>query len=182
VPPQIVSGAFFTFFLFWKLVLEYHMAKLDNNTVDDYSGNQSPKCSQCEGLINPALTETKYDHLKDEYIKIKSQLPWNADWEGRCQHCGYDYSNSFTGFEENQKQSYRKLKISPTMEVYKEAFEQNLSLAGLEINLLSCKGSNKKEVNQTIFLTMAELKYIINQLDTDLAPLKSQFSIREDLT
>lgn len=146
--------------------------------IDEHEGLKSrmmsiPICKHCgrplrKGFPNPPkgmVVSSIYD-IKDEII------PWNYKWDGKCEHCGFDYNIAIqtrsAGWKERVTLVWVNEKSYENYLVNDASCDQHTVLSG--VNIRSDEGS--------VFLSTKELRYLINVLSG--SPILEQFDYQED--
>lgn len=152
--------------------------------------NYSPAYGPAKGL-NPPLCTNCSNPVRNEGYKtvctfppIFSCPPWNSGWDGKCEHCGFDFNTSFVQVlrkhpDENKVESGRNTKISVASTRFPVFYDESEILSGVEIEITSF-GRYFQENSEKIFISTNELKYILSTLIN--SPILQQFDWGEDWT
>ena len=136
-----------------------------------------PICKHCgrplrKGIPHPPLGEIITSlHDKRDHI-----VPWNYEWNGRCEHCGYDYNvymqtaTGSTGMDNHCK--YTTIKCSGQLvphhvTAYPGAREAT-GLSGVEIETWFDNGRRR-----SVFLSAKEIIYLFKVLQD--SPILKQY-------
>ena len=147
--------------------------KKNNRIISAYSGENStgntpPLCDHCG---NPL----RKDGFKRKSIMFSNaNPPWNSSWDGRCEHCGYQFkqvhnTHGEEGFTTDV--SYRILDFSPANHAFQYFRDEGIVYAGVEITV-SEQQFRAPEKKIKYFLTLEELESLIKFVKKNKAIMK----------
>lgn len=130
-----------------------------------------PLCPHCgrpirkrENLYQPAgVVIGSISDIRD------AKMPWNYNWNGRCDSCGYDFNISMTQNISHLDLGNKHTSVKVSQRDYMYHITANwgklsgLCLSGVEIETYvgGCAGDKQK---QKVFLSTSELKYLMKVL------------------
>lgn len=130
-----------------------------------------PLCPHCgrpirkrENLYQPAgVVIGSISDIRD------AKMPWNNNWNGRCDSCGYDFNISMTQNISHLDLGNKHTSVKVSQRDYMYHITANwgelsgLCLSGVEIETYvgGCAGDKQK---QKVFLSTSELKYLMKVL------------------
>lgn len=136
-----------------------------------------PTCPHCGKHIRKDVPlPTLIDIGSIEGDATDGKIPWNYDWNGKCDNCGHDFSISMTQRIHSNSPKYdRKTTLRTSWRrVFYGSADQYVGLSGFEIEQYNgTDGSGK------IFISTNELKYIIKALKN--SPLLEQLDWNENV-
>lgn len=144
--------------------------------------NNIPICPHCGKPIRKSLPINNgvggiYGSLGNCHDGI---IPWNHEWNGTCEYCGYDYNihmrQNIGGFELSDKQT--SVKVATKSYLYSLTGDQSLILSGVEIESHVGGHTGDKQV-QKIFLSTNELKCLLKVLSH--SPILQQKDYEHDV-
>lgn len=108
-------------------------------------------------------------------------VPWNYQWDGKCECCGHDYNfemrlRTCSSFDNTSKETIVKVKTEEVMHHITGSPDENpgfTCLAGVEIRTGYGGRGGQLEHHQGVFLSINELKYLIDKLKD--SPILKQF-------
>ena len=147
--------------------------KTNNRIISTYSGENStgntpPLCDHCGKPL-------RKDGFKRKSIMFSSaNPPWNSSWDGRCEHCGYQYkqvhnTHGEEGFATDV--SYRIVDFSAANHAFQYFRDEGIVYAGVEINVAE-QQYRTPEKKFKYFLTLEELESLIEFVKKNKAIMK----------
>jgi hypothetical protein len=141
------------------------------NFVSAFQGNTGkgkilPVCSNCRQPLRKGCI------VKPSSV-IMSGSPWNEQWDGKCEHCGFDYNLHI-------QTAYRVNNICVTTLRHPTSCDTAEVISGIEIETVTKNTFLNTSKTETLFLSTEELKYIIDALNN--SPVLKQFDWGEDWT
>lgn len=146
----------------------------DRTKVYPYPGEGNvniPTCPHCgrpirkrENLCQPAgVVIGSISDIRD------AKMPWNYNWNGRCDSCGHDYNINMTQNISHLDLGNKHTSVKVSQRDYMYHITANwgelsgLCLSGVEIETYvgGCAGDKQK---QKVFLSTSELKYLMKVL------------------
>ena len=138
-----------------------------------------PICNACGERLR------KENYLTRSWGETRN-LPWNSDWNGKCENCDFDYNLEFTQvFDSDDPEStcrITRIKIK-NREICSGFFDANSVLSGIEIETTTEKerqfryaktiGKSESGNVEKIFLSTNDLKVILSYLAN--SPFLEQF-------
>ncbi|MDR1348840.1 MAG: hypothetical protein LBJ63_10550 [Prevotellaceae bacterium] len=119
-----------------------------------------PVCSHCGYLLRKEIPKPKEGYVGSiQGDAYDGKVPWNYEWNGKCEHCGHDYNISMWSniptFEGNRNKM-TTVKVSARGVMRSLTQPQIICVSGVEIeSRMSGSGVEK------LFLSTNELKYLM---------------------
>lgn len=137
-----------------------------------------PVCKHCGQPLRKGIPHPPHGVVVSSLNDIRDHIvPWNYSWDGKCEHCGFDYNiymqtpTGSTGLDNRVRYTTVKCASCGVM----HSITANLGevvctdFSGVEIETKTDGGSYQGK----IFLSVKELKYIFKYLQN--SPLMEQF-------
>jgi hypothetical protein len=139
-----------------------------------------PVCYKCGKEVRNNNFDTK-----NEFTKCMSSPPWNSGWEGKCEHCGYDYNIHYSQIVSASDFSLIKRETSVAISQMKhmDSLDTFVILSGVEMEITETHQFNSDTptaINRKIFISTNELKYLIAALKN--SPILAQYDWDVDCT
>lgn len=135
-----------------------------------------PVCPRCGKPVRKTITRPKWPIVGS--IKgnaYDGKVPWNYLWNGRCEHCGHDFTLTMTQkISSPDKDRYTTVRVA-SKRVETGSPDSFIGLSGVEIEQRNSMDGVKKT-----FISTNELKYLINALKD--SPILKQLDWSEDMT
>jgi hypothetical protein len=156
---------------------------------DEQDAGRVPRCPSCRGPVRAG-----------EYPRGlgRSPAPWNADWRGVCDQCGFQFSMtheldslSWVDFERFQlppdfpltpdMRLRRRVVACPASQLLWSGHESQFTLAGIEIRVED-KSFRYPPRSERYFLTKEEAAWLVRALQGPLAISFEQYHWDFDAT
>ena len=144
-----------------------------------------PMCKFCGRPLRGRIPHPPHGIVVSSLNDISDHIvPWNYQWDGKCEHCGHDY-NLTMGL--NMSSYGDNCAKRTTVKVSSRGYSHNLVhdldcacddfspstiLSGVEIH------TKTSDQDEKIFISANELRYIINALEN--SPVIQQFDYKEE--
>jgi hypothetical protein len=135
-------------------------------------GKTAPHCPKCGQKVRGDSSERR-GHLG------VANLPWNAGWDGTCEHC--DFHFEMTLVQQLHFKVNRTTRIKPENMYYQTFFDEGIALSGIEITVTDNQFGREPE-ETTLFLSMGEVARLMEALEAELSVYMNQFDWSEDWT
>lgn len=133
------------------------------------SGGQAPPCPDCGAPVRGP------DSLRPEGFPGYANPPWNAGWLGNCENCGADFD-----FVANRN-GLRRLHVRPANRLY-WSLDTGTAVSGVEVTVTDKQFRGQPSSTNTVFVSMAELTALYDQLRRRLALYVNQYDWASDWT
>lgn len=135
-------------------------------------GQEAPPCPRCGEKI-------RSDGSPRPARRGIANPPWNAGWDGACEHCGYRFE--LTLEQQLHFHARRSLQVRARNDFHQTFFDEAIVLSGIEI-AVDRQEAGQAETAQTVFLAMAEVAALMQALEGDLSVYLAQYDWSEDWT
>ena len=148
-----------------------------------------PPCPRCRQPVR-ALGFRPFPRQPEGRV---DRLPWNAEWDGRCEHCGHRFELTVetdrspsapgqTAWPNDHQWRYRRtLTARPGDVMYWRFLDLQQHLAGIDITITEQHGDRPEQVER-FTLTLLEVRLLMESLSGPLAPLRAQRDWTHDTT
>ena len=134
-----------------------------------------PLCPHCGRPVRKGMPHSDFPIIGSiEGNAYDGRIPWNYNWDGKCENCGYDFSISMHQKIHTGKDRYTTVRVS-VRRIERDLSDDLIGLSGVEIEQRNSIDGVKKT-----FISTNELKYLINALKD--SPLLEQMDWYEDRT
>lgn len=125
--------------------------------------NNIPICPHCGKPIRNMVNILGYRSIVIGSVGncYDQKVPWNYEWDGVCENCGYDYNITMMQNLRNEGLGNKHTYIKVTQKTYNYNMDQWLVLSGVEIQSFFDGDINGR---QKIFLSTNELKQLLKVL------------------
>ena len=151
-----------------------------NYDSDAQTGGRVPRCRSCGWPVRPGT----YPQRANGWNNL---VPWNADWGGACEQCGFQFSmtHHWPTFQDlpvhGRGEGRRKVVARPGTRSHFEQRDDLRHLAGIEISVES-RGEGHPPGREECFLTKEEPAWLVRALQGALAITFEQYHWAEDTT
>jgi hypothetical protein len=143
-----------------------------SNWYGEGAGKTAPFCPKCGKRISP-------DGSQDVPHMGYANPPWNASWDGSCQHCGFRFElASEQALHINFKRYFR---VRPSNKFIQTFIDEAIVLSGIEVTISEDEVGGPSE-GTTLFISMAELAQMMEALRKDLSVYFEQYDWSQDWT
>lgn len=135
-----------------------------------------PICKHCGHPLRKGIPRPPYGIAVSSLTDIRDNIvPWNYQWDGKCEHCGHDYNITMMlnmdsyGHDNKTKQTTIKVSSKEYCHDFECCQGEGIDtvLSGVEIH-------TKTDIqDETVFISSNELKYLLQALRD--SPLCQQF-------
>lgn len=150
-------------------------------SYEEPKGQTAPVCPECGDKLR------RDDSSRDAMFPGVAYPPWNAGWDGTCGSCNHRFEAIFSALDaldEQVRQFFRierTVKVRPCNRPFRTGIDDGHVLSGVEITVTEKQYSDSTG-EQTVFLGMAELRYLFEALKGELAVCQEQFDWTCDWT
>lgn len=141
-----------------------------------------PLCPHCGRPVRKGMPHSDFPIIGSiEGNAYDGRIPWNYNWDGKCENCGHDFSITMTqrmDSSHNDRQTIVRVSKRQVQAMSEDGYILNdafIGLSGVEIEQHNSIDGIKKT-----FISTNELKYLINTLKN--SPLLEQLDWNEDRT
>ena len=152
--------------------------------MDEPPSGPAPDCPRCRRPVRAG--DTPFPRREPGMI---SAIPWNGDWDGRCQRCGFvcelrtelDTRDTRPGPDHGTWGMRRTVVFRPKAEGHWAFLDLQHWLAGIEVEVTTQAGRQDPRTERLI-LTVGEVRRLLEALQGPLALLLDQHDWTYDTT